>query len=255
MWSERLIASSRSWVTSSTLMCSRSTSDATSWMTRVRTMLDLPEPDGPTRLTNWPSPTTMLAPSSTGSPPYDIVRAETRRLLAPDDGRVVQSGDGRVSLYQASDDEALRDASCRGEIDPDRFGVERVAVARDDFPKLLGIEARRHLLGQRGGQLIAAHRAQRLECFGKRAGELDHLGLAPIEFLATHANALEFVMAAQIPACIAQVHSVDQHASAGPLQERQRRLLHPAGIDLSLPQRLQAIDPHGPELHLACVGP
>src|SRR2546430_2260047 len=145
MWSERLIASSRSWVTSSTLMCSRSTSDATSWMTRVRTMLDLPEPDGPTRLTNWPSPTTMLAPSSTGSPPYDIVRAETRRLLAPDDGRVVQSGDGRVSLYQASDDEALRDASCRGEIDPDRFGVERVAVARDDFPKLLGIEAGRHL--------------------------------------------------------------------------------------------------------------
>src|SRR3954463_8524703 len=38
MRSERLIASSRSWVTSSTLMRSRSTSAATSWTTRARTM-------------------------------------------------------------------------------------------------------------------------------------------------------------------------------------------------------------------------
>jgi len=35
----------------------------------ARRRLDLPDPDGPTRLTNWPSPTARLAPSSTGSPP------------------------------------------------------------------------------------------------------------------------------------------------------------------------------------------
>ena len=29
----------------------------------ARSMLDLPEPEGPTRLTNWPVPTSMLAPS------------------------------------------------------------------------------------------------------------------------------------------------------------------------------------------------
>ena len=35
----------------------------------ARSRLDLPEPEGPTRLTNWPSPTSRLAPSRTGSPP------------------------------------------------------------------------------------------------------------------------------------------------------------------------------------------
>jgi hypothetical protein len=35
----------------------------------ARSRLDLPEPDGPTRLTKLPSPTERLARSRTGSPP------------------------------------------------------------------------------------------------------------------------------------------------------------------------------------------
>ena len=49
----------------------------------ARSRLDLPEPDGPTRLTNWPSPTSRLAPSSTGSAPYEIERSRTRRAQPP----------------------------------------------------------------------------------------------------------------------------------------------------------------------------
>jgi hypothetical protein len=35
----------------------------------ARKRLDLPEPEGPTRLTNLPLSTARLAPSRTGSPP------------------------------------------------------------------------------------------------------------------------------------------------------------------------------------------
>ena len=38
------------------------------------------------------------------------------------------------------------------------------------------------------------------------------------------------------------------------LQQRQRRLLHQAGVDLALPQRFQEIDAHGGEPDLAGVG-
>ena len=45
-----------------------------------------------------------------------------------------------------------------------------------------------------------------------------------------------------------QIHGVHQHARAGAPQQRERRLLHDAGVHLPLAQRFQQIDPHGREL-------
>src|SRR6267143_3872160 len=183
-----------------------------------------------------------------------MVRSETRRLLASDYGRVVQPGNIRVRLDQAAHDQALRDAFRRGKVDGDGFRVERIAVARDDLAELLEIEARRHFLGERGDQLIAVHGAHRLERLTERLGELNHLGLALLEFLAAHRDAHELVGAAEVFARVGEIHRVDQHARARFLEQGQRRLLHQAGIDLPLPQGLQEIDPQGRELHLVWVG-
>src|SRR4051795_8803040 len=113
----------------------------------ARSMLDLPEPEGPTRLTNWPVPTSMVAPSRIGSPPYEMVRSRTRNS-ASDDRGVVQPGHARAGLDEAGGDQALLHALGRFEVDVHRFGIERVAVTRDDLAELLEIEAGGHLLGE-----------------------------------------------------------------------------------------------------------
>src|SRR6516164_4807963 len=81
----------------------------------------------------------------------------------PDDRSVVQPGHARTRLDEAGGDQALLDALGRVEVDGHRFGVERVAVARDDLTELLEVEPGGHLLGESRAQLIAGHRAQRLE--------------------------------------------------------------------------------------------
>ena len=49
----------------------------------ARKRLDLPEPEGPTRLTKRPSSTARFTPSRTGSPPYEMVRSRTRSFQPP----------------------------------------------------------------------------------------------------------------------------------------------------------------------------
>src|SRR5581483_4045155 len=122
----------------------------------ARRRLDLPEPDGPTRLTNCPSSTARLAPSRTASPPYEIVRSRTRRS-SPHDGGVVQPADIRVGLQQAADDQALLDAPGGVAIDLHRIGIERVAVFAENLAELLEVEPGGHFFRQGGDELVAAH--------------------------------------------------------------------------------------------------
>ena len=166
----------------------------------------------------------------------------------------MQPGDGGAGRDQAADDQRLGDAIGGREIDVHGLRIERVAVAGDDLAEFLGVEAGDHFLGQRSDQFGAVHRAQRLERIGEGADELLHLVLALLHFLAAHRDAHELVGAAEEAAGVGEVHAVDQHARAGTLQQGEGRLLHQAGVDLSLAQRFQKVDAHGGELDLAGVG-
>ena len=52
-----------------------------------------------------------------------------------------------------------------------------------------------------------------------------------------------------------QPGNAHEHAPARALEQRQRRLLHQADVDLPLAQGLQQIDTHGSELDLLRIGP
>src|SRR5262249_59268356 len=68
------------------------------------------------------------------------------QLSAPHDRGVVQSGHARTRLEEAAGAQAPLDALGRVKVDGHGFGVERVAVTRDNLTELLEIESRRQFL-------------------------------------------------------------------------------------------------------------
>ena len=83
----------------------------------ARSRLDLPEPEGPTRLTNWPGSTARLDAFEDRLPAIGDRQIADAQLSASDDRRVVQPGDARAGLDQAAGDQALLDALGGVEID------------------------------------------------------------------------------------------------------------------------------------------
>src|SRR5882724_8291934 len=171
----------------------------------ARNRLDLPEPDGPTRLTTSPWSTSMLAPSRTGSLPYEIVKSRTRNS-ASDDRGVVQPGHARAGFDEAAGDQALLDALGRVQVDAHRFGIERIAVTRDDLAELLELEPGGHLLGESRDHLIACHLAQPFERICQRLGQSNHFRPALFDLLGAHRNAHEFEGTAEIVLGVFEVH-------------------------------------------------
>src|SRR5436305_1102981 len=160
------MASSRSWVTRSTLIPSRSTSATTSLTTRARTIASS-EANG--------SSMRMSLGFLASSVAHDEAHPFEDRLRAVGNGKItnaqrstsgdrniVQPGHARTGLDEAAGDQALLDPLGRVEIDAHGFRVERIPVARDDVAELLEVEAGGHLLRESGSQLIAGHAAQRL---------------------------------------------------------------------------------------------
>src|SRR6185312_10315052 len=114
----------------------------------IRSMVDLPQPEGPTKTTNSPSPTSRLTPCTTSWLPKDLRtsrRASVAISVLPRQHLLAILARRRAEIFLEHPREVLRAAEA--ELDGDlgdgvAAGDEAPAAALD--PQALGIVAGRH---------------------------------------------------------------------------------------------------------------
>lgn len=87
------------------------------------------------------------------------------------------------------------------------------------------------------------------EAAGERPRQGPHLPLAARPLLAADRHAHELVGPPQVAARLLQVHQVHQHPPAGADQQRRRRLLHHAGVDVPHAQGVEEVGAQHGEAH------